>query len=637
MRAALGIVDGVTSLAPNDLISAILKAPVDLLWNGGIGTYAKATAESNADVGDKANDGLRVNAADLRCKVIGEGGNLGFTQLARIEFALRGGLVNTDFIDNSAGVDTSDHEVNIKILLDEAVREGDLTEKQRNQLLAEMTGEVGDLVLRDNHAQNVVLAAARKQAADMLHIHTRYLRRLERQGQLNRALEFLPSDKALAERRQSGLGLTAPEFSVLLAYTKLVVDQEILASDLPDDPALREWLVSYFPSALRGTYQTYMDNHPLRREIITTGVANDLVNSGGTSFVFRFHEELGASTADIARAYLVTRQVFDLPAFRRQVEGLDNRIDVDTQLAMLLEGRKLSERGTRWLLNNRRPPLDLAASARFFADGAAALLPHLPKLLTGPDLTAFEERRDQFIGRGVPDDLAERVAAMVPAYSTFDLVEIAVATDRPVSEVAEVYFDLADRVQLARLRERVISLPRDSRWNTMARSALRDDLYAAHASLTRDVLIHSKPGEAPGGAPGPLVGGERGGRDQVPADPVGDLGERRLRPGDPVGGPPRDQDTGRDQRSSAQQLEKRHAAGAALWRHRQLLRGGTAAGFVGMRRSGRDGAGERCRALLGGAGLGDAAVVGDDLGAGPWRCAGGPGPGTAGSPGCAGL
>ncbi|WP_061299405.1 NAD-glutamate dehydrogenase [Herbidospora cretacea] len=497
MRAALGIVDGVTSLAPNDLISAILKAPVDLLWNGGIGTYAKATAESNADVGDKANDGLRVNAADLRCKVIGEGGNLGFTQLARIEFALRGGLVNTDFIDNSAGVDTSDHEVNIKILLDEAVREGDLTEKQRNGLLAEMTGEVGELVLRDNHAQNVVLAAARKQAADMLHIHTRYLRRLERQGQLNRALEFLPTDKVLAERRQSGLGLTAPEFSVLLAYTKLVVDQEILASDLPDDPTLREWLVSYFPSALRGTYQTYMDNHPLRREIITTGVVNDLVNSGGTSFVFRFQEELGASAADIARAYLVTRQVFDLPAFRRQVEALDNRIDVDTQLAMLLEGRKLSERGTRWLLNNRRPPLDLAASARFFADGAAALLPHLPKLLTGPDLAAFEERRDQYIGRGVPDELAERVAAMVPAYSTFDLVEIAVATDRPVGEVAEVYFDLADRIQLARLRERVISLPRDSRWNTMARSALRDDLYAAHASLTRDVLIHSKPGEAP--------------------------------------------------------------------------------------------------------------------------------------------
>ncbi|WP_219461850.1 NAD-glutamate dehydrogenase [Nonomuraea rhizosphaerae] len=497
MREALAIPAAISSMAPNDLISAILRAPVDLLWNGGIGTYVKASAESHADVGDKANDSLRVNADELRCKVIGEGGNLGFTQLARIEFAREGGLVNTDFIDNSAGVDTSDHEVNIKILLDQVVRDGELTDKQRNQVFTSMTDEVADLVLRDNHAQNVVLAATRSQAVEMLHIHSRYLRRLERDGLVNRELEFLPSDKTLAERRQARLGLTAPEFSVLLAYTKLVADAELLGSDLPDDPALAPWLVSYFPSALRERFRPYMDNHPLRREIITTCVVNELVNSMGTTFMFRFSEETGASTPDTVRAYLVAREVFDLASFHRAVEGLDNKVDTATQIAMLLEARKLAERGARWLLGNRRPPLDLAGSVSFFVKGVNGLLAHMPKLLTGPDLAAFEDRRDSFAARGVPMELAERVAAMVPAYSTFDLVEVSSLTGRPVNEVAEVYFDLADRLQLARLRERVIALPRDSRWNSMARSALRDDLYAAHASLTRDVLAHSTPGLPP--------------------------------------------------------------------------------------------------------------------------------------------
>ncbi|MFE3453375.1 NAD-glutamate dehydrogenase [Nonomuraea sp. NPDC059194] len=497
MREALDIPSDVMSMPPNDLISAILRAPVDLLWNGGIGTYVKSSAESNADVGDKANDPLRVNGHDLRCKVIGEGGNLGLTQLARIEFALNGGLVNTDFIDNSAGVDTSDHEVNIKILLDQVVRDGELTDKQRNQVFTSMTDEVADLVLRDNYAQNVVLAAAHAQAPEMLHVHARYLRRLEREGLVNRELEFLPSDKTLAERRQAGIGLTAPEFSVLLAYTKLVADAELLATDLPDDPYLASWLVSYFPSALRERFRAYMDAHPLRREIITTCVVNELVNSAGTTFMFRFGEETGASIQDIVRAYLVTREVFDLASFHRGVESLDNEVDTRTQLAMLLESRKLTERGTRWLLGNRRPPLDLAGSVNFFFKDVNSLLTHLPKLLTGPDLLAYEERRDGFVARGVPMELAERVAAMVPAYSTFDMVEIASLTGRPVNEVAEVYFDLADRLQLARLRERVIALPRDNRWNSMARSALRDDLYAAHASLTQDVLAHSTPGSSP--------------------------------------------------------------------------------------------------------------------------------------------
>jgi glutamate dehydrogenase len=496
MRAALGLADNVTSLTPNELIKAILRAPVDLLWNGGIGTYVKASTESHADVGDKANDPVRVDACELRCRVIGEGGNLGLTQLARIEFARNGGLVNTDFIDNSAGVDTSDHEVNIKILLDRAVRKGRLSEQERDRLFLGMTDEVAELVLRDNKAQNTVLAAARAQAPEMLHVHTRYLRKLERDGWLDRELEFLPSEKALADRRQHKLGLTGPEFAVLLAYTKLTVDSELLASDLPDDPHLESWLVSYFPSALRERFRDEMREHPLRREIISTCVTNDLVNHSGTTFVFRLAEETGAPVPDIARAYLVAREVFDMASFWDAVERLDGKVDTATQIAMLLEGRKLVERGTRWLLGNRRPPLNIAATVAHFAAGARELLPHLPGLLAGPDLEAYRERLESFTRRGVPDELAARVAAMVPAYSTFDLVEIADSVGRPVHEVAEVYFDLADRLQLARLRERVIALPRDSRWNTMARAALRDDLYAAHAALTRHVLAHGpRPGE----------------------------------------------------------------------------------------------------------------------------------------------
>ncbi|MCO5998820.1 NAD-glutamate dehydrogenase [Actinoallomurus rhizosphaericola] len=497
VRAALGIDDGVTAMTPHELIHAILCAPVDLLWNGGIGTYVKASNENNADVGDRANDALRADATELRCKVIGEGGNLGLTQRARIEFSLGGGLVNTDFIDNSAGVDTSDHEVNIKILLDQVVRDGEMTRKQRDALFLQMTDEVADLVLRDNYQQNVVLAAARTQASSMLHVHARHLRKLERDGKLKRRLEDLPDDKALAERRQAGLGLTGPEFATLLAYSKLTLEEEIRASDLPDDPHLATRLVEYFPTPLRERFRDYMDRHPLRREIISTSVVNSLVNNSGTTFAFRMNEETGASASDIARAYLVARAVFDMPRFWGSVDALESQVDTATQIRMRLEARKLTERGARWLLHNRRMPFDLKETVDFFAGGAAILAPQLPKLLTGRDLAGFEERRDRFAEAGVPGELAEQVAIMVPAYSTFDLVEIAHSTGRPLEEAAEVYFDLAERLQIARLRERVIALPRDDRWQSMARSALRDDLYAAHAALARDVLATSEPGADP--------------------------------------------------------------------------------------------------------------------------------------------
>ncbi|MGH9068623.1 MAG: NAD-glutamate dehydrogenase [Acidimicrobiales bacterium] len=488
VRAALGMEGGVDVLTPSEMIRAILAAPADLFWNGGIGTYVKAGAETHADVGDRSNDALRVDAAELRCKVVGEGGNLGLTQRARIELALAGGRVNTDFIDNSAGVDTSDHEVNIKILLDQVVREKALTGSQRNKLLAGMTGEVADLVLRDNYGQNVALATARAQAPSMLDAHSRYITRLEQSGHLDRGIEFLPDGKTLGERRRSGMGLTGPELAVLLSYSKIALEQEIIDSSAPEDPYLREELYRYFPRPLQDRYRDQMDRHPLRREIITTCVVNNMVNHGGMTIAFRLNEETGADAADIARAYAAARVVFEMPGFWRAVEELDHQVGTGAQTAMLLEGRKLVERATRWLLHNRRPPLEIEPTLAHFGAPMVEVLPVLDRLLEGADRRAHDERLDRFVGLGVPLALAERVATMVPAYSMLDIVETAAAVDRAVLEVAQVYFDLADRLGLSRLRERIVALGRDDRWHSMARSALRDDLYAAHATLTRQVV-----------------------------------------------------------------------------------------------------------------------------------------------------
>jgi glutamate dehydrogenase len=488
VRALLGVADGTAALSPDELISAILAAPVDLLWNGGVGTYVKATRQVHADAGDRSNDAVRIDASQLRARVVGEGGNLGLTQEARIEYSLGGGLVNTDFIDNSAGVDTSDHEVNIKILLDEVVRNGQMTVADRNGLLQTMTDEVGRLVLADNYHQNRALAAARAQAPQMLHVHARYIRKLEREGRIKRHLDVLPADKDIAERRSNRFGLTLPEFSVLLAHTKIAAGQEVLTSDVPDDPYLQRALIRYFPIPLRERFKDRMPSHRLHREIITTAVINEMVDKSGITFAFRLNEETGASVPHITEAFLVAREVFDMPGFWLQLKALDGKVDPSAQILALLEGRKLTERASRWLLHFRRPPFDIQATIDFFAEGVLTVAGGLPKLLAGLDMSSFEERREMFIGRGFPAELADRVAAMVPAYSAFDIVDIASSTGRPVEETSEVYFDLADRLQITRLRDRITALPRDDRWNTMARNALRDDLYAAQAALARDVL-----------------------------------------------------------------------------------------------------------------------------------------------------
>jgi len=493
VRAALGLAEDCVALPPDQLISAMLAAPVDLLWNGGVGTYVKATSQTHADAGDRSNDAVRVNASELRSKIIGEGGNLGLTQQARIEFALAGGLVNTDFIDNSAGVDTSDYEVNIKILLDGAVRDGGLAPADRGMLLQQMTGEVGALVLEHNYQQNRTLAVSRAQAAQMLHVYARYIRKLDREGKIRRRLEVLPGEREVAERRSAGTGLTVPEYAVLLAHTKIIATQQVRHSGLPDDPYLRRALTGYFPTALRERYASRMTAHRLHREIITTAVVNDMIDRSGITFVFRLNEETGASTAEITAAWLVARDVFDMPGFWAHIEALDGTVDPSAQILAMLEGRKLSERAARWLLHFRRPPFDIQATIDFFAGGVLTVAAGLPTLLAGRDLSGFEERRNSFAGRGVPEKLADRIAAMVAAYSAFDIVEIARGTGRAVEETAEVYFDLADRLQITRLRDRITALPRDDRWNTMARNALRDDLYSAHAALARDVLAVTEP------------------------------------------------------------------------------------------------------------------------------------------------
>jgi glutamate dehydrogenase len=492
----LGLGEAVHAMPPDQLISAILAAPVDLLWNGGIGTYVKASNQTHADAGDRANDAVRIDAAQLRAKVVAEGGNLGLTQAARIEYALAGGLVNTDFIDNSAGVDTSDHEVNIKILLQAKVDRGELTPATRGELLHAMTDEVAALVLRQNYDQNRALAAAGAQAAQMLHVHSRYLRKLEREHRIGRRLDSLPGDKEIAERRSAGLGLTVPEFAVLLAQAKISAVQQVLDSAVPDDPFLRSVLTSYFPEPLQAAYASEMELHPLHREIVTTMVVNDMVNTGGTTFLFRMNEETGASVPDITRAWLVAREVYGMRGFWAQVERLDGQVSVATQIGLLLEGRKLTERAVRWLLQNRWPPFDIQATIGFFADGVRAVGASLPRLLTGRDLATFTERQEAAVAREVPAELADRVAAMVPAYSAFDIVSVAADAGSDVTQTAETYFNLGGRLQITRLRDQIVALPRDDRWNTMARGALRDDLYAAHAALVCDVLKTTGPGPA---------------------------------------------------------------------------------------------------------------------------------------------
>ncbi|MEO6235327.1 MAG: NAD-glutamate dehydrogenase domain-containing protein [Thermomonas sp.] len=478
-----------SALTPAELVNAILKSPADLLYNGGIGTYVKAKTESHAQVGDRANDAVRVDGAELRCKVVAEGGNLGCTQLGRIEYAQSRGRIYTDAIDNSAGVDTSDHEVNIKILLGLAIAEGELTEKQRNALLAEMTDDVAALVLRDNYFQTQALSVTGRIAVSLLDAQHRFIQFLEKNGRLNRAIEFLPTDEAIAERHALGEGLTAPERAVLLAYSKIWMYDELLASRLPDDPWVATALSRYFPRALRERYSVYMTRHPLKREIIATHVTNSTINRIGSTLVHRLMETTGAKADEIVRAYLLTREIFGFVPMWQSIEALDNAVDDAVQSALLIDSSNLLERGTTWFLRSRRLTDDMAATIELFTPRAEALATQLPDLLDPADKARVDEAVAAYVAQGVPQEVAARVVALPTLYSTLDIVEAADAAHRPVELVAQIYFDLSTRLGVPWLRDKLAALPADQHWKRLAKAAMQDDLSALQRSIASEVLM----------------------------------------------------------------------------------------------------------------------------------------------------
>jgi glutamate dehydrogenase len=491
-REALAI--DAEELSPPDLIKALLRAPVDLLWNGGIGTYVKASDESHSEVGDKANDVVRVDGKELRCCVVGEGGNLGFTERGRIEYALDGGpecdggRLYTDSIDNVAGVNCSDHEVNIKILLDALVRSGQLDEKQRNELLVEMTDSVAKQVLYGSYTQTQAVSLAMAQAAPMIDVHARLIRHLEQVAGLHREIEYLPTEEVISDRKAAHQGLVAPELAILMAYCKIHLYTQLVDSDVPEDPYLSHDLERYFPAPLPDRYSEEMRSHRLRREIIATVVANQLVDRAGTTFAFRLAEETGAPTSMLARAYAVAREVFEMRPFWESVEALDNEIDAHKQLEMLIDGRRLVERGSRWLVRAKREEIDIEETIERFRPGAEKLARALPHVLDGEDRQTFEKRENELRQANVSKELARKIAGMPFLPSVFDIVEVAGATDRELDDVIALYFRVGARLELNWLRDRIVELPRDNRWQALTRAALRDDLYRVHRALTQQVL-----------------------------------------------------------------------------------------------------------------------------------------------------
>ena len=477
---------------PNEAIKAILRLDVDLLWNGGIGTYVKASNESHADVGDRTNDAVRVDARDLRCKVVGEGGNLGLSQAARIEYARRGGRLNTDFIDNSAGVNTSDVEVNLKILLNGAVHAGEITRAARDRLLAKMTDEVAALVLRNNYLQSLAISVTQDQAKERLGEGAFLLRALERAGQLNRALESLPSDEEIAERRKSGEGLTRPEIAIALSYGKIWLDKALIDSDVPEDDYLADELARYFPAPVRSRFAVRIKRHRLRREIIATAVTNGLINRMGPVFPVRAVEDTGADPAAVARAYTIAREVFGMRETWVQIEALDNRVASPIQYDALEQTTRILRHMTYWLLMQKRGDLGVRRGVRRYADGVRELLREVHSTLGAGERARYDAARMRLAGERVPDALAARIAALASLHGAFDLVEVSAAARVPVTFAAQAYFALGERIGLAWLKEQIDALPTDAHWHAVARATLRDTSFALQRKITGAVLAGRK-------------------------------------------------------------------------------------------------------------------------------------------------
>jgi glutamate dehydrogenase len=478
----------VDQIEPNDLIRAMLKSKVDLLWSGGIGTFVKAEKETHNEVGDRTNDGIRVNAHELNCKVVGEGGNLGLTQLARIDFAMHDGYIFTDFIDNSAGVDCSDNEVNIKILLNGIVNNGDMTEKQRNQLLESMTNEVSELVLNDNYQQTQAISLAAAQALRNVELHGRYIDYLERTGKLDRNLEFIPDAKTLMERKLVGQGLLRPGLAVLLCYSKILINEQILSSEVPEDPSLASILIDAFPKPLRQQYAYAMSEHKLRREIIATKLSNIIVNEMGFTFVYRLQDETGAPTSAIVRAYMIARTIFCLPERWKEIQGLDNQVSTTVQAEMMMQYIRLLRRSTRWFLRSNRMRLDIASTIDLYGPGVQRLREALPNIISKKQMRQSEGVINELFEKGVPSRLGEELALCRAYFSALDIIEAAHDLSCPIEDVAEVYFSIGEFLDLNWIRTQVIIHPTENHWEALSREALRDDIDWQQRQLAAGIL-----------------------------------------------------------------------------------------------------------------------------------------------------
>lgn len=480
------------NILPDDLIKAMLLSDTDLLWNGGIGTYIKASTETHEQVEDKSNDAIRVNGEELRFKVVGEGGNLGCTQRGRIEFAKQGGRINTDAIDNSAGVDCSDHEVNIKIALRKAIETGSLKQKDRNALLEEMQSEVARLVLRDNILQTQALTIEHLQGTDLLELQDRLIDLLHEEGILDPKIEFLPDKQEIARRLVAKEGLTRPELAVILAYTKLSIYDKLLNSNLPDDKYYNNDLHLYFPKQMHTTLKEAIHDHQLRREIIATYVTNSMVNRVGISFCHRMLQDTGLMGCDVARAYTVARDAFGLRNTWHMIESLDGTLSANTQVKLFLKIKSLIQQVTSWFLHKAPQPLDISEMMKLYAEGVQTLSENLESVLIGRTKDRLNKLYEDFIELEVPEDLARKIAGMEAMVSACDIVSVAETVNMPVIDVAHIYFKIGSRFEFAWAHSSLNNLDDSGYWQRLSLKTVNDDLYDLQARLTQQIIQSSQ-------------------------------------------------------------------------------------------------------------------------------------------------
>lgn len=497
-------------------MQAILRAPVDLLYNGGIGTYVKASTESQTDVGDKANDAIRVNGNELRARIVAEGGNLGFTQRGRIEAALAGVLLNTDAIDNSAGVDCSDHEVNIKIFVDRMIAARKIGPDERAGFLHSLTDDVSRLVLANNVDQNVLLFNDRHLALELNPGFERIMDWLESAADLDRGLEALPSTEQLQDRLRAGTGLTSPELSVLAAYAKIELARELTASDLADDPWFKRVLRGYFPRQLSERFDAELDSHPLRRQIICTVVANDMINLGGITFAFRAIEETTAAAAAVAKAFVVVREAYGLQRFVDRVASLPPGFPGEHRAAVALPLRRLLDRATRWYVTHDHRDQTIDEALRRIGPTLDLLRTRTTEFLRGSDLDRAEQRLTHWNDAGMPGDLGRRASDLLESFSLLDISLVAEQVEEPLTTIADMYHTVIHWIGVGTLLLRITDLPRQSRWEALARAALRDDAYSAVVDITVSVMRATRAsGDSGASAVDRIVEWESGRQEQL--------------------------------------------------------------------------------------------------------------------------